>query len=121
MGYFAKPVIINVYVNVFFRVSKLQILRIPSFIFNMHSLKTIVSASKNTKQIQLPKPTKTSSRKTEQMIKINWYFNPPIICSLKTHCNCDDFVCRIQHLQKISTILTTTTRPQKNQPDKKSV
>merc|ERR1712029_991529 len=39
-----------------------------------------ISKQKYKNKSKLPKPTKTSSRKTEQMIKINWYFKPPIIC-----------------------------------------
>ena len=53
------------------------------------------------------------------MIKINWYFNPPIICSLKTYCNCDDFVCRIQHLQKNIYYTNYYHETAKNQPDTK--
>jgi len=103
---------------VFFRVSNLSKYYEFPLSFSKHALvkDNCISKQKYYKKYNYqnqPKLLPVKEQKNEKLV-----FQPP-----KNYCNCDDFVCRIQHLQKISTILTTTTRPQKqpNQIKKKRV
>ena len=102
----------------FFRVSNLSKYYEFPLSFSKHALvkDNCISKQKYYKKYNYqnqPKLLPVKEQKNEKLV-----FQPP-----KNYCNCDDFVCRIQHLQKISTILTTTTRPQKqpNQIKKKRV